>query len=283
VIGYLYGEQGNYREAQVCFEDARRIGTLNTNSELAAEALGGLALLSLRQGELHDALVHAEISVAQAKAARSEYALADALNHRGAARSALGEPGDRADYEESLARFQLLDNRFGVSRTLQSLAILELKHGNLAVARQHINASLDYSVNYSREMHQNGRAVHASLNLLGLLELLAGDIPAAKQTFLDLLDTARRMGVQTFVGYAYLGLAFCASRGGEPHKAIALHGAADTVFMRFGEALDAALQALRDADYRHLRRLAGETEFDSAYQTGQQLDTHSTVALATEA
>jgi len=275
---YLHFEQGAYAAARIRFEEAMKAGQTIGQPGLMAEALGGLSLLALRQGDRRGALDMAEESCAFAAASGDRFVVADALNHRGAAKSACGDPSDQADFEEALAGFREVDNRFGVTRVLQSLAIRALKDGSLEAARSHINESLDLG----REMTKDGRAMHASIQLLGLVELLDGNIPAAHDAYAELLLVANRLGTRPFVAYALLGLGFCASATGDFHRSAILHGAADALFERLGEALDTSLLALRSRDHRQLRRTMGERAFDSDHRTGAQLAPGGAIALALE-
>ncbi len=151
---YLHFEQGDYTVARSQFEDVVKSGQSMSDPALAAEALGGLSILALRQGDLTRALDMAQQAVTLATAAGDEFVIADQLNHRGAAKSACGDPSDRADFERALAGFRKIDDRFGIARVLQSLAIREIKMGNLVAAKTYINESLDLK----REVPSEGMA-----------------------------------------------------------------------------------------------------------------------------
>jgi predicted ATPase/class 3 adenylate cyclase/DNA-binding winged helix-turn-helix (wHTH) protein len=274
---YLHFEQGDYATAQSQFEgvveDAGSIG----DPALEAEAFGGLSLLALRQGDLRRASELVRTSVDLARIAGDKFVLADALNHRGPIRSVCGESGDLPDLEEALALFGEVDNRFGVARALQNLAVLAIRQGDLAAARMHINETL----RLRREMHRNGRVLHASLYHLGLVELLDGNTSAAHDAFDELLMVSRQMGTQPWVAYAFLGLAFCASSTGDYDRAAALHGAADDLFDHLGESLDPDLQGLRDRDHQRLRtRHLGDDQFAIYYEEGRGLKPREAVSLA---
>lgn len=178
-----------------------------------------------------------------------------------------------------LALFREIDNRFGVARALQNLAVLALRKGDLAAARTHINETL----RLRHEMHQNGRILHASLYHLGLVELLDGNVSAAHEAFEELLVVSRQMGTQPWVAYAFLGLAFSASSTGDYDRAASLHGAADAVFEDLGETLDPDLQSFRESDHRRLRsRHLGDEQFEINYEEGRSLKLRAAVSLATQ-
>jgi len=187
-----------------------------------------------------------------------------------------GESGELADLLEALALFREIDNRFGIARALQNLAVLALRQGDRAAARTHINESL----RLRRELHREGRAFHASLYHLGLTELLDDNASAAFDAFRELLTVARLMGTRPWVAYAFLGLGFCASSTGDYHRAASLHGAADALFESIGESLDPDLNALRNLDHLRLHRLLGDMEFDSIYADGRGLSPSEAIAFA---
>ena len=150
---YLHFEQGDYATAQSQFEGVVEVAGSIGDPALEAEALGGLSLLALRQGDPGRASELVSTSVDLARIAGDKFVIADALNHRGPIRSVCGESGELLDLEEALALFREIDNRFGVARALQNLAVLALRKGDLAAARTHINETL----RLRHEMHQNGR------------------------------------------------------------------------------------------------------------------------------
>ncbi len=274
--GYLQFEQGSYELARAQFERVMDAGPSTIDSQLKAEALGGLSLLNLRQGDLSRAMILAEQSVTIAQVSGDPFVIADAFNHRGAAKSACGDSGDRADFDRALAGFRTVDNRFGIVRVLQSLAIRELKVGSPVAAKAYI----DESLKIDEEMSVDGRAFHASLQLLGLVELLNGDSSAAFAAYSELLTMARRLGTRPFVAYAFLGMAFCATSIGDADRAALLHGAADALFESLGETLDLDLQRFQMGDHRHLRRTMGNNVFDSGYEAGRRLSSRDAIELA---
>ena len=272
---YLHFEQGDYAMAQSRFAEAAEIGKAACDPAIEAEALGGLSLLVLRQGDIRSASEMIQMSVDLAEVAGVPYILAEAFNHRGQVRLACNDAEARADFDEALVRFQEIDNLFGIRWVLQSLAMVALKEGDFGGAR----ANIEMSLHLRRVMHRDA-GFHASLNLLGIVELLDGDIPAAREAFGDLLMVARHLGARPFIGFAHLGLAFCATATGDFSRAVLLHGAADSLFESLGEALDVDLEAYRQHDHRLLRRSLGDTEFDSAYKSGRSLTPEEAVSLA---
>jgi predicted ATPase/class 3 adenylate cyclase len=272
-VARLRVDQGDYAIAQAQFGEAFEAGKSISDRALMAQALGGLSVVALRQGNVTTAFDLAQEAVELAMACGDLSVIASQLNHRGAAKSACSDSTDRFDFEESLARFREVDDRFGIGSVLQSLAIRELKDGNLVAARARTNESLDLS----REMADPS---YGALILLGLVELLDGNAPAASRAYRELLAIARRGGFKTASGYALLGLGFCATSADDPRRAAKLHGAADALFETLGEALDPDLLNFRNGDHRQLRRIMGDTAFEADYRSGRNLAPQSVIDLA---
>jgi hypothetical protein len=248
---------------------------LISDPAITAEALGGLCLLALRQGDLTRSLELAQESVDLAMVSGDRTVIADAFNHRGGTKSACRDADDRIDFEEALAGFREVDDRFGMARVLQSLGMRELKDGNLAAARVWLHDSLDLG----RDLPE--RPSYGTL-LLGLVELLDGHVSTAFGAFRELLMAARHQRNQPFTAYSFLGMGLCATAAGDPHRAARLHGAADALFERLGEGLDPDLLGLRNSDHRQLRRSMDDDVFEAEYQAGRNLGTEKAVELTVE-
>jgi predicted ATPase/class 3 adenylate cyclase len=273
-VAKLRFKYGDYAIAQAQLEAALKTGRSICDRALMAMALGWSSLVALRQGNTTTALDMAQEAVELAIASGDLAVIAEALHHRGDAKSACNVSTDRFDFEEALAGFREVDDRFGISNVLQSLAIRELKDGNLEAARARINESFDL---LGRELPEPS---YGTLTLLGLVELLDGNAPAAFRAYRELLAAARHGGSKPYTGYAFLGLGFCSTVADDPHRAAGLHGAADALFESLGEALDPDLLSLRTRDHRQLRRNLGDKAFEADYQAGRNLMPQSAIDLA---
>ena len=272
-VARLRVDQGDYAIAQAQFEEAFEAGESISDRALMAKALGGLSVVALRQGNITTALDMAQESVELAMASGDLAVIASQLNHRGEAKTACSDSTDRFDFQESLARFREVDDHFGIGSVLQNLAIRELKDGNLVAARARTNESLDLS----REMDDRS---YGALILLGLVELLDGNAPAAFRAYCELLTVARRGGFKSAIAYALLGIGFCATAADDPHRAAMLHGTADALFETLGEALDPDLQNFRNGDHRQLRLTMGDSAFEADYRAGRELAPQSAIEFA---
>jgi predicted ATPase len=273
-LAKLRFKYGDYAIAQAEFEEAFEIGRSIDDCALMATALGGSSLATVRLGNSTAALDMAREGVELATASGDPAVIAQALHHRGDAKSFCGDSTDRFDFEDALAGFREADDRFGISNVLQSLAIRDLKDGNLERARLRINESFDILG------HELPEPSYGTLTLLGLVELLDGNSTAASRAYRELLVAARHGGSKPYSGYAFLGLGFCATMADEPQRAARLHGAADALFETLGEALDPDLLIFRSGDHRKLRRTMGDDAFEAEYQSGRDLPLETAVGLA---
>ena len=275
VAAYLRFEQGQYRAAQEHFEDVARVATSLGDPAAASRAFGGLGLVASHQGDIATSIAMTDESLRLARTTDDRSVIADAFNNRAAVRSKLGDPGAELDATEALSRFRAMDNRMGVARTLQHLAILELKRADLISARSHIEECLEIR----RAMRVTGE-LQTTLYDLGLLELLENDAVSAKRTFIEVLTAACRIGDRAFIPFALLGLAFCAGMTNEPGRATTLHGAAAHLLKTFSESIDSSLDGFRLHEHRRLRSEMGDLAFDDAYSSGLSLTQNEAVHLA---
>jgi predicted ATPase/class 3 adenylate cyclase len=226
-VARLRVEQGDYAIAQALFGEAFEVGKSIGDRALMAKALGGSGFVAMHQGNITTALNLTQQAVELAIASGNQAVIAYQLNNRGQSKSACGDSTDRLDFEDSLARFREVDDRFGIGSVLQNLTIRELKDGNLGAARDRVNEALDLS----QELPDPS---YGALVLLGLVELLDGNASAPSRVYRDLLAVARRKGFKTAIGLALLGMGFCATMSNDPHRAARLHGAADSLFETIG-------------------------------------------------
>jgi hypothetical protein len=268
---------GSYALCQVQLSEGLDIARRTGDLVLTAEALTGLSHLAQVQGDLTDALEMAQEAVEIATSTDDLSVAADAFGRRGSVRSELGLSGARTDLEEALARFITEANVIGAAHTLNGLAVLELKRGNVAAATTHLN---DHAA-LVRAFRVEGIVLDLFF-LIGLVNILTDKPSVARQAFGELLAISRRIGIQALVGHALIGLGFCANAANEYRRAAMLQGAGDAIFEKIGVVLDAGLQGLRELDGDRLRHKMGADAFDSAYQAGRNLAPRDAVALALE-
>ena len=275
IAAYLRFEQGQYRVAQEHFEDVVGVATSLADPAAASRAFGGLGLVASHQGDIATSIAMTDESLRLARTTDDRSVIADAFNNRAAVRSKQGDPGAEVDAMEALSRFRAMDNRMGVARTLQHLAILELKRADLISARSHIEECLEIR----RAIRVTGE-LQTTLYDRGLLELLENDAVSAERTFVEVLTAALRIGDRAFIPFALLGLAFCAGMTNEPGRATTLHGAADHLLKTFSESIDPSLDGFRIHEHRRLRTEMGDLAFDAAYSSGLSLTQDEAVDLA---
>jgi predicted ATPase/class 3 adenylate cyclase len=112
---------------------------------------------------------------------------------------------------------------------------------------------------------------------LGLVCYLELDRENAARLFTDAVGAVRRGGDPEILALALLGLAFTRI---ETETAATLHGAADLVLEQLGFSLEPLESGLRESDHARLRKALGDDRFQSAYKTGHDLSRTEAVTLA---
>ena len=103
---------------------------------------------------------------------------------------------------------------------------------------------------------------------LGLVCYLEQDRENAARLFTDAVRAVGRGGDAEILALALLGLALTRI---ETETAARLHGAADVVLEQLGFSLEPLESRLRERDHARLRKALGDDSFQSAYTTGHAL------------
>ncbi len=105
----------------------------------------------------------------------------------------------------------------------------------------------------------------------------------AKELYTDAVGVARRHADARAAQYGLLGLALCASAGGDNELAAKLHGLADAQLQALGYVWTPENLALAEGDRSHLRAVMGEETFTTAFDSGQVWDTGDAMRVVTGA
>jgi tetratricopeptide (TPR) repeat protein len=252
-------------------EMARGLG----DAALTADALLCLSFFPLDCGDYSAALELSDEAVALAVGAHEPSLLADAYMIRGIALQVSDPAAACRDYAEALSRHRAAEDCYGTGAVLGVLAMLELADGRLDEARSHLNQALT-----CLKETKDYRELVYKLNNLGLVNLLEGDQPGAREAFLDALVLARRMAIPIPMGFAILGLAACASAIGRNSRAATLYGGAATLLDEFKLSFTPDLQRFVEGWRDRLRQTMGAADFAAAYQSGRSMSTAEAVDLA---
>lgn len=282
--GALRTRHGEYSAARELLESAlgqaRRLGL----DVLAADALGELAYVEMRLGNYTGALPLIEEAVALARRAGDSHVLSVSLdvqanvfdyvdNEPGAALP----PGPRAreNWSEALEHARSAGNARLAAVVLNNLAGVEMRDGDLSVARTHLQDALAVG----RVLDDDSLNLSVLTNL-GFVGVMAADYAAAVEAYREALGSSRRMGSMHDAAYALHGLALCRSAAGDDDDAVVLHAAAHALFERLGETLDPDEAPFRDRDLARLRSEVGTAAFEASYARGRGLSVEDAIRLA---
>jgi tetratricopeptide (TPR) repeat protein len=196
-----------------------------------AQALRGLGVLALRQGDLLAARTQLEASLALCRELGDERGIAGSLNYLGVATPAPVSSARRY-FEESLTIFRKLANTWGAARALQNLGINSLMQDDYQSAIQRIEDGLQLQ----REAGDQ-RLIAMSLAFLGHAVLYQGDATRALNLLVESLAIQQQIGDKVFMTYCLIGLAGVALAQDQLARAAHLLGAAEALREAVGAPL----------------------------------------------
>jgi len=130
-MGNLANQQGDYKRAQMWFEESLTLRRTIDNTGDIADALNNLGVVAKNQGEYERAAALYEESLALSRESNNIVGIASALNNLGLVAYEQGDYGrSMALYEESLALKRTVGNSWGISGTLLNLANVAFARGD---------------------------------------------------------------------------------------------------------------------------------------------------------
>jgi predicted ATPase len=273
--GDLHYVRGEYGTAQSRLEEGLALARWLDAPALCADLLCRLSSIRRLKGDYRSSAEMADEAVALARRSAERRELARALLHRAYhCTDASNTAQARSDLEGALSCFTGEGDQRSVAMTFAQLGVIELRAGNAHEAKVHLLGALDIA----SQLHDDDELPRILLNL-GFAAMLQGDLVEANKDIRGALSIASRTGAQHWITYSLLGLAFCASFIDEDHRAAVLHGAADAILERIGEAHEQIGIDFRAHDHSRLRGVMGE-DFEAAYDSGRCLTQSEAVALA---
>jgi predicted ATPase/class 3 adenylate cyclase/DNA-binding CsgD family transcriptional regulator len=244
-----------------------------------ADALSQLSWFKFHHGDPPSALAHIDEAVTLARTTGDPRLVAETLGRRAVFESEAGNLDTAfADQQETLALTRASRDSYRLAITLANLGVYELACGELQAAQVHLQEASMIGDNHSYQQLSAGFREN-----LGFVNLVDNDPRAARQLFLDSLDTSRLTGLKPHVRGPLLGLALAASADSDPTVAATLHGVADEHFEQPGRAFEAIEVRLRERAHAQLRATLGDAAFEAAYRHGRTLSQADAVAVATAA
>ena len=272
-LGLLFLRQGQHEKARGALDEALTIARHLKDLSLETSVLAGQAWLGYVQGD--GAITLADEAVSVARRCADPRLLAVALERRADVASSSGQADARADYSEALSMFRQVGDVSSVGEVLSNLAVLELEAGDISSARSHLDGALDILAEGNRI-----DVLSAVLFNLGVVSLLQKEFDEAQTRFVHALVIASKSGTQVDIGYAFLGLALCATGVREHVRGAMLHGAADALLEQCGETLQPLEGNLQKLDRIRLQRAMEQNGFIEAQQAGRALTLGQAIALA---
>jgi non-specific serine/threonine protein kinase len=257
-------------------EEAIAIGRGLGDDFVAGDALCALCWYTFLSGDLLAALAMVEEAVALARSAGKPHLLTTALGHRAAFKGESGDlDGAAADQREVLALAREAGDNYVLALTLMNLGVDQITAREVRAGVAYLQESLRVA-----EAHGYQHVADAVTANLGFAYVMDGDAASSRRLLTGVLDRARATGEKTFVHVAVLGLALAVGADGDPAVAATLHGAADQLYQRAGQAYDALDLGLRATDHARLLEQLGAAAFDAACQCGRTLSQADAIALA---
>ncbi len=249
------------------------------SSTARAKALNGAGGLAWTQGDYAVARRLFEESLAVFRDLGDRWGMAGPLNNMGLV--AL-EQGDysvaRGVFGESLAILRELRDQRGMALALGNLGIVTMEQGDYAGAR----GLQEESLSICRELGDR-RGIAVALNNLGLVAWSQGDYVAARGLDEESLLLFRELGERRGIAYTLEALAALAAAEGTPRRAARLWGAAEQLREEIGSALPPNNLKEREQQVAASRAaLADDIAFDAAWEEGRALTLDQAMDLALE-
>jgi hypothetical protein len=175
--------------------------------------------------------------------------------------------------EEALALTEAVGDRVLLNGLISNIGLVHMFQGDLGAARHRFTECLTLA----SELGDVDALLTSYVNL-AFVALVDDDPQAVRDSVAAALPMLRRRGRIGLVGYVLLAAALAADA--DPHRAAALHGAADMALSVVDESWETFEARLRDADHRRLRAELGDAAFDQAYRSGAALAPDEAIALA---
>ena len=148
-----------------------------------------------------------------------------------------------------------------------------LLHGNLVVARTHMQHAIDGS----RAIGSN--SMDAGVNL-AWISRQEGDTAGAQTLFAQSFRASRRIGDRSNLGYASLGLACLAGDRGDWPRSSVLHGIAQAFLTSCGQEWQVPEDGYRRASIDEARTQLGQEQYERLNNKGANLGFDDSIAFA---
>jgi len=242
-----------------------------------AHVLNAAGILAIYQGDYPAARALYEESLAIFRELGDRFGIASSLNTFGGVVYMQGDyPAARALLEESLAIRREIGDRHGIATSLSNLGYMALHQGDDAPAQELLQESLAIC----REIGDRW-GIAFSLSNLGCVALNRGDYPAARALYEESLAIFRELGDRWGIPTSLDGLAAVAASLHDSVRAARIWGATERARAEIGTPIQSCERFRYDHCVAAARIASGDdAAFDSARQEGRCLTLDQAIDLA---
>jgi tetratricopeptide (TPR) repeat protein len=272
-LAYIAHKRNDYSTARIHYEQCINLSrTLGLKAE-QAEALLGLAMTVLLQGER-------ELADRLCTEGRELFRSLESAN--GIARNLLlrgtifvDEEKARHCYEQSLQMFRDLHDAEGIAAALCCLGFQASPYRDCSQERVYLEQC--------RELHEtrgDKQGLSYALNNLGNISRYEGDFAQASDLYRQSLRLKEEVGDQWAITYTLEGCAALAASLGDGERSARLFGAAESIRKRLGTPLEPNKQSEYKENVEKARFLLSAETFLRCWEEGRNLSLSEAVADA---
>jgi predicted ATPase/class 3 adenylate cyclase len=278
-VGALASHQGDLDLAEEALEEGLDllVGVVTERSEAKLYLLLTLGHVALEREDYDKATEAFEESLSLSREKGNRWGLARSVMSLA---TVIHEQGDleRATelYEEGIDLFRKQGDKLGLARCLNNLGLVSYSRGDLGRAAK----LTEESVSLLRELGA-GADTAVGLCNLGWMVLLRQDIGRAADLFIECLGLAWVTGMKPIILPTLKGYACVAGAQGEARRAVRLWGAAQSLEAK-GILRDTELPPEADERMSAVRSNLGEQVWEEALAEGQEMSLEETVSYVLE-
>ncbi|MBA3944143.1 MAG: helix-turn-helix domain-containing protein [Herpetosiphonaceae bacterium] len=271
--GLLAYYQGDYgRAATLCGESLWLSRQLGDQRGIVA-ALHGLAQVARAGDNYTAARAMYEESVDILRMLNDTWGLARTLNYLGISLLQDDPGAARPLIAEGLALFRQVGDRWGIALSLNDLGTISRLEGKFAEARLLLEETLDIF-----RMVGDKRGINRTLWLLAEISYNEGDYASARRLYMEALEILGTLGERVMTPVCLDGLAAVATAQGQLVGAARLFAVATVLRDASGATAPAPLRAQREENLARTRAVLGEVQFAAAWSEGQTMMPEQAVA-----
>lgn len=278
VMGQLKAQVGNHEEAHAIYEAALKLAREINDKRRIAGLLNNHANAYYLEGNYDMAEKLMQGSLEAAREIGDKRGLALSLNNIG---NIIYLRNDfttaQTYYEQALKLGRESEDKYIKAVALSSMGITLFRQGKLSEADLYYQESLGLNTEMGDKVGLS--LIHC---YLGLLALTQGRCASARQEFLEGLEFAQQSNYHLYALYNLIGIASYWHAEAQVSRAVTLLSAVTTITSAMGFKIESELQEPFDQALAQTRAKLSDSEFQSAWRIGEQLDFEGTVQFAAQ-